>query len=150
MNLEMQVCSLELSKKLKALGVKQDSLFYYQNNPYNDGQDCIDIMIKELSSENGENVIINTESENEYNPKYSAFTASELGEMLPISIYLKDKRKELIFFKHSKDHSVFYRNLKEVHYTDETFCCGEHDKTEANARAKMLIYLIENKLIEVV
>ena len=29
MKLEDQVCSLELAKKLKELGVKQDSLFYW-------------------------------------------------------------------------------------------------------------------------
>jgi len=36
MKLENQVCSLELAKKLKELGVKQESLFYWR---YNDGMD---------------------------------------------------------------------------------------------------------------
>jgi len=71
-----QVCSLELAKILKELNVKQNGLFYYQNNPYINGDECIDLMIIENKSVDGENVIINTECENDLNPTYSAFTSS--------------------------------------------------------------------------
>jgi hypothetical protein len=32
MELEKQVCNLELAQKLKKLGVKQESLFYWRSN----------------------------------------------------------------------------------------------------------------------
>jgi hypothetical protein len=32
MNLEQQVCSLELAKRLKELGVKQDSFFFWKRD----------------------------------------------------------------------------------------------------------------------
>lgn len=76
MKLEQQVCSLELSKKLKELGVKQESLFYWSN--------CCE---KEFTLEcslwhdietwewgNG-HTLENVET------KYSAFTVAELGEI---------------------------------------------------------------------
>lgn len=67
MPLEKQVTSLELSKKLENLGVKQDSLFYHDNH-----------------SEYGEGWLITQEPESdEY---ISAFTVAELGELLPAHI----------------------------------------------------------------
>jgi hypothetical protein len=132
-NLENQVCSLELSKRLKELGVKQESLFYYQNNPYNDGEECIVLMITEARSINNENAIINTECENNINAKIAAFIASELGELLPLFIEIERDC-------YADDGEYLWRII----------CC-EHeifDENETNARAKMLIYLLENKLME--
>jgi len=60
---------------------------------------------------------------------YNAYTVAELGEMLPIK-------------------SSTHRNFKDA-YVCEVENIEEYQvaKTEANARAKMLIYLKENKLI---
>ena len=125
MNLENQVCSLELSKRLKELGVKQESLFYYQNQPFNDGTNDIGICIKEIISANNGNSIMNTYSMDEFDePIYSAFTVAELGEML---------QWEKLY--------IFNVPEKLLKYVD-----GRN--TEADARAKMLIYLLENKLME--
>lgn len=74
MKLEDQVCNLELSKKLKELGVKQESLFYHYNEPYNDGED--DWVITTFED-------YKTTYENKSEP-YSAYTVAELGEMLPV------------------------------------------------------------------
>ena len=63
MKIEDQVCSLELAKQLKELGVKQDSLFYINANGnlfYKDNPTKIE--------------------------GYSAFTATELCEGLPARI----------------------------------------------------------------
>ena len=67
MKLEDQVCSLELAKKLKELGVKQESLFYwwFVRNDMGD-----DVFVSDTKPVNG----------TEY---WSAFTVAELGEMLP-------------------------------------------------------------------
>lgn len=137
MNIESQVCSLELAKRLKELGIKRDSLFYYQNNPYNDGQDCMDFMISECFTRERSNAIINSECENDNNPKYAAFTSTELGEMLPSIGYGKLNRNNKWVCNYS--HTV--NPHKKDYYIE--------DESEANARAKMLIHLIENNLIKV-
>jgi hypothetical protein len=60
----------------------------------------------------------------------SAFTVAELGEMLP---------ENIITFKFKEMYECCF--LNSPHRTNFTF------KTEANARAKMLIYLLENGFI---
>ena len=73
MKIEDQVCSLELSKKLKELGVKQDSIFYWINGVITDIN---------VSPEQTRNLWYPAHSYT----LYSAFTVAELGEMLPPSI----------------------------------------------------------------
>jgi len=98
MKLEDQVVSLELARKLKALGVEQKSLFKWTD---------------EIS---GKPYIVYSQDKN-YSYHYSAFTVAELGEML--GIHLGEFRPQLA------------------------------DETEADYRAKMLIHLIESKVVEV-
>lgn len=139
MKLESQVCSFDLAKRLKELGVKQDSLFYYQNNPYNDGEECIDLMIVEEFSKNNENLIINTECENDDNPKYSAFTVAELGKMLPKSLWTPTS-ENLMHCRPANRLGFWCVVYNTKVWTEE--------KTEADARAQMLIYLLEQGLIK--
>jgi hypothetical protein len=109
--LKRQLTSLELSKVLKDLGVKQESLFYW-HNPFND--DYWEPTASKRAYIEKKNV----------NPEnYSAFTVSELGEMLRWeNLYIFGTPKELL------------------HHID-----GKN--TEADARAKMLIYLLEKKMV---
>ena len=112
MKLEDQVCSLDLAKRLKELGVKQESLFHW-------GCDGSGFSYLEPSNES-------------VWPKkwlYSAFTVAELGEMLN-SFEIRSGR-----------------------YNDQNCTCFSedrsfHEPTEANARAKCLIYLLEKKFIK--
>jgi hypothetical protein len=60
----------------------------------------------------------------------AAFTVAELGEMLPETYY-----------SGSNQFGSYWCST--VNVTDRTFVAD----TEADARAKMLIYLVENKLI---
>jgi len=123
MKLEDQVTSLELSKKLKELGVEQESLWCW-----------VCKRGRKWTSEEDHWFLHETESSYNYkgNDKCSAFTVAELGEMIEIPFSSSQEKidSRIIEFK-VKD------NLENV--------SGD---TEANARAKMLIYLIENKLIE--
>jgi hypothetical protein len=154
MKLENQVTSLKLSKKLKELGVKQESLFYWSNarleTMYED-EACTQIINYEefiltqyVPTEKG------SMGEDEIDPKkikcYSAFTVAELGQMLPEKAHkgLVNADYRLWSGKVPQDGKwelMYINNL-----SSQDYFRVEAD-TEANARAKMLIYLLENKLI---
>ena len=127
MKIEEQVVSLELATKLKSLRVKQDSLFYWGLNDAFPCNNEIIFFVEEL--------IDNKLKDG----GYSAFTASELLEMLPAEI--EDRKIHLY-----KDNDNWI-----IEYTDG-WGAGEYiepfeDNNLCNALAKMLIYLIENNLI---
>lgn len=69
-----------------------------------------------------------------YTGDYIAFTVAELGEMLP---------EGNISYRVDKDWYIPVTNP--IKYWMDEFPC----KTEANARAKMLIYLLENKIMSI-
>jgi len=134
--IEDHVVSLELSKKLKELGVKQESEFSWvvgeSKLPFLDDTDTAKMII-ELDKDN-----------QEVRPKlYSAFLSSELGEMLPKGCTTYKP------FNSTKDYLCWYRVGGQLKYKPHQ---GEdlrfEANTEANAKAKCLIYLIENGLLE--
>ena len=131
MKLEDQVCSLELAVKLKELGVKQESLFCYQ--PIENEKDSVwprQFNLTEFAHP----------SEDE---RVAAFTVAELGEMFPAIL---DNEYYFTSVKLDDLHhwGADYRNWK----TNDLFCLWDTEaETEANARAKMIIHLIENKLM---
>lgn len=119
MEIIKQVCGLELSKKLKGLGCKQESLFYW-TRPF-DGKRHYKHILDYKES-------MCWDEDCKHNP-ISAFTVAELGEML----------NEYIFFE-----GRTIGNKWLFSFGDQQAVYGE---TEVEARAKMLIYLLENKLI---
>lgn len=123
MKLEQQVCSLELAKRLKGLGVKQESLFWWVKVKH-DGEHFVKM----------EGTIAYWEAKRlGFDDIYSAFTVAELGEMLPAGIVQTDKCKKETDLK---EWALYLAGSKHHVFSDN----------EADARAKMLIYLIENKL----
>jgi len=122
MKLEDQVCSLELAKKLKELGVDQDSYFYW----------C---RIRDLETDHvsikSESQIENLENYYQVDKITSAFTVAEIGEMLPH------------FFDSWHEVGTWEYSIKLDRDGGMTFCA----KTEADARAKTLIYLLEKGFI---
>jgi hypothetical protein len=121
MKLENQVTNLELSKKLKELGVKQESLFWWVGSKNDEW------FVMSLRSDEKDLMVGGKEGRKE---GYSAFTVAELGEMLPKQ------------FGTTKDHQDRWYVYNRIGYEEQ------YADTEANARAKMLIYLIENKLMQ--
>jgi len=123
MKLEDQVCSLDLAKKLKELGVKQESYFtWYQ------GIGGVWYLGDPAESMNNAVEIGHTTA-----PQFNfvaAFTVAELGEMLPLNHYTMRNQWE-----------------QWTPCNDERALPSESAPTEADTRAKMLIYLLENKLI---
>lgn len=157
MKLENQVCSLELAKKLKELGVKQESLFYWMVNhqvskddiAYGSYDDWYLEYIDEVPSS-----ILSGENKERQNETYCAFTVAELGEMLPnyISRYpdgfyywqFKANEENDCEGKWQCYYKPAYGNLKQQIES----LCETYSNTEANARAKCLIYLIEQGIIK--
>ncbi len=105
--LTWQVSNLELSKRIKELGVKQKSLWWWSSSGLGQAM-----------------------AKHEPTPNWiSAFTVAELGDILKDAIFPID----LPYFQ---DRYWRHDDLEEL------------IDTEANARAKMLIYLLENGLIK--
>lgn len=128
MELEKQVTSLELSKKLKELGVKQESITGWRLRYVTSNDDIV----------NSEWVIVTNGFIEEWvgDEACSAFTVAELLDMCPASTTLL-KRTDL----ETKKIPRYYAETFE-HYRD-----SDSDENPANALARMLIQLIENKLI---
>ena len=113
-----QLTNLKLSKRLKELGVKQESLWWwlsFTNKPHK-------LRVREAFG------VMDDET-------YSAFTVAELGEMLPENLDQKREyyKQNLSILKSAGGFRVMYNE------TGISF----FEKTEADARAKCLIYLLE-------
>lgn len=140
MKLEDQVCSLDLSKKLKELGMKQDAMWsWWHDKTHNDFN--VWPSKPPPTDEAGER----------WENLGSAPSVAELGEMLPTTIDNKYDDKTMWLYMRNMHHTggtassycVWYANGR----AEETRLVEE--RTEANARAKMAIYLIVNKLMEI-
>jgi hypothetical protein len=125
MKLEDQVCSIEYAKKLKELGVKQESLFYYVNIPRKDKayDDCWTLL-------HSADEILDSCFIPENPDKAAAFTVAELFEMLPEG-YSLNKASDL-FYCEKRSHGGGFASAK----------------NPADTVAKMLIYLLENEFME--
>ena len=131
MKLEEQVTSLEISKRLKELGVKQESLYgwRYKHNAH------------------GEYVLWSSGSSEEFvgDESYSAFTVAELGEMLYLFGIIEFPFLE--FYSHAKIQCWKFKNPFTELVEEKIVLNPKNEMTEAEARGKMLIYLLENKLV---
>jgi hypothetical protein len=146
MKLEQQVCSLDLAKRLKELGVKQESYFHWYQG----------FRAEWHLGDTGEMMNHAVDVGQMTAPQFvsasaSAFTVAELGEMLPKTI-------KKISVRGVPQKSDYYLDISwcesdkkwRYSYSNPTYnACVDmwFETKEADARAKMLIYLIENKLI---
>lgn len=146
MELKDQVTSLEISKRLKELGVKQDGAFSW---------------VKRFDTEaKAERIFLWQTIPNPYLEDFSAFTVSELGEMLPSHIIIK--QPVIVSAEEDEEQEFWYwlsvdksdDGLWFVNYGDNEEiapCFKDWDDiqatTEADARGKMLIHLLENGLL---
>lgn len=132
MKIENQCVSLELAKKLKDLGCKQESYFYW---------------IEEENERFGIYGIGDANPKTYWSVPYiSAFTVAELGEMLPAQLHIE------VSVQHPVHQFITEKQFSQWHAV--YICAGCMGKlgsqiahTEADARAAMLVYLLENKLI---
>lgn len=136
MKLEDQVVSLELAKKLKELGFKQDSLFDWQRSWHDKPYKLNPGGTWETLDKDG---------------RISAYTVAELGEMFKPG-YGSFKNKEISKFSYKKSGTEVREQFEFVCFAPYTLGTPfkqptMSDDKEADARAKMLIYLKENNLI---
>lgn len=124
MQLEQQVCFLGLAKKLKELGVEQESLWFWVKSI------VYGWMVASKSN------VFGLES-------YPAFTVSELGVLLPEIVVDEEDGSEFSVI-HFENMGSFYTAYNYNNTNENVFVEGAY--SEADARAKMLIYLIENEL----
>jgi hypothetical protein len=128
MTIENHVTSLKLSKRLHELGVRQKSLFCWITN----------------QRTNKWTVVYG--SNHSFDLAYPAYLASELGEMLPQIINIKGISHKWLSAKYDRDEmTVWEATLKTYQQENLKFFPADN---EANARAKMMIYLLENDLIK--
>ena len=131
MPLKKECCSLELARQLKELGVEQNSLFYWVEDVFRGGGYTGDYYLNNEVSDEKLRLYYSEERAGHY---YSAFTSSELGEMLPWYFSIE---------KHTNDWRCGFVNAKGKMKDVPTFSA----ETMANAMAKMMAYLLKNKLI---
>ena len=128
MKKELQVCTIEQAQKLRELGAPQKEAIYFWDE---DGSG---------------NLIRSLDASARLIGCVAAYTVAELGEMLPA--YMTSKEDGIRGFLHSIDVSG---DGWECYYERNDMGVAMHNiqtgKTEAQARAAMLIYLLENKLI---
>lgn len=122
--IEKHVTSLELSRRLKGLGCPQRSYF-------------------DWVKENGELTIWNPTQVSDYvtgNQEFlcSAYLSSELGEWMPEFVKT---------YKRSGEYWCDYLYLENPRL-DEDYARTEVQSIEANAKAKMLIWLVENNYLD--
>lgn len=123
-HLEKQVTSLELSERLKSIGVKQESHFVWYPGHGDDTQPVRYFLQSTFDS--------NYDSDFwPLDKAFAAFTVAELGEILPV---------------HTKSYKVcdypqWYCNSPASKDYEESA------NTEAEARGLMLEYLIKSKLL---
>ena len=147
MNIQDQLVSLELSKKLYEAGVRAESAFYWVEGleiaEYPEDGDSYESWLQddslELVNKERAEVAINIKDSGDYDDVdsvhyYPAYSVAELGEILPHGFY---------------SCKVSYRGGGWVCGNDSDEIQEAFARTEADARAKMLLHLISSGVIEV-
>lgn len=127
MNLKSQVCSLELAKRLDELSVPQSSLFYWVREKI-----FPEFTIQYISWFDDLDVSASLSENYEH---YAAFTTAELGNMLPSNV-----RSQKIYHSDGWVCHVYFQSMDD---NDDDIREDFIGNTEANARAAMLVWLIE-------
>ena len=159
MKSEQQVCSLELAQKLKELGINQESVWWWV---FTD-EERWELVCKSIGYNftNSSKSYIKVPTYNDEGYGYrevkkmcSTFTVAELGEMLPnyVSISLcgggrNAERAGYLVCSNANARENWIKSLAsrcdyEINFKEI------RDKKMADAMAKMLIHLLENKLID--
>ena len=136
MKLEDQVCSLDLAKRLKELGVKQESLFYWRfyhwPSSSSEGRWALTETLPSLSVIEQEN---------------SAFTVAELLGKIPKIIENKGDEINSSYLRIFTDECISWCVAHDgIGY--QLYYDNSDDPNLSNVLAKMLIKLIEQNIVK--
>jgi len=136
--IEQQVVSLELAKRLKTLGVRQESAHYWR-----DDRDCAhnELVPDCKDCEHVVELLIDPVKDNSpyFLSFYSAFTFVELWIKLPTGINLIECSY------HVTENAISIRDTEERFKNVPALFCQDYNI--ANLAARFLIYLIENSYL---
>jgi hypothetical protein len=150
MKLKDQVCSLEPAKELQKLGVKQESYFWWVQQVKEIPPRDVHFLprYEPLDADEPKSWVLLDRKSQHGGESISAFTVAELGEMLPLDVNIPTASGK----KRKDNHRVTF-----AHWSQGWKCGLNHltahfhmkivEETEANARAKMLTYLLEKNLL---
>lgn len=132
MRIEDQTCTLEQAKRLKELGVKQDSIFCYCHVSTSHEDSVIDILPTKWNLKDLPDLATTHIAD--------AFTVAELGEMLSKVEYEAWGNNAFMTWYTYMPYGWYcgFRNSKKIERNHTGY------ETEVHARAAMLIYLLEN------
>ena len=127
--LEHQVCSRELAKRLEELGVRQESVFWWVDT--------------KLTYTGG------LAAHAQRTGSIAAFTVAELGEMLPDELIIPSKNGKPYthWLRFGRYRGVGHRFWCAYPGGTTRTNLEERAHTEADARAQLLIYLLEHHLL---
>jgi len=143
MEINKQVCNLELAKQLKKLGVKQKSLFWWQIDwnhivVSTDFEGHMPLSFETSTRDKRKRVWVRHPENN-----ISAFTVAELGEMLPD--FVQAKKWPAVWTMWYEDDAKDANGWPRLPHIQPAAHDGD---SEADYRARVLIYLLENNLIK--
>ncbi len=151
MNIELQVCSLDLARKLKELGVNKSSIFGWCHHNYGNKRDWV--IITGNYNHNpflwgGDDCKLQEQKDREI----AAYTSAELIDLLPTSFECRNEIDNLESCEKVYLRIVKYLDNYHVSYfdhDDQWFSWHRIEEVKlSDALAKMLIHLIEQKLVE--
>lgn len=142
MKLEDQVCSLELAKRLKELGVKQESYLYWHLAKFS-----------EVKNHNVPDMWIITDLRSRKTllpDECSAFTVAEIWGKLPHKLDADNLTSFLVMKKVEQNDGTgvinTILNYEMISGTIHPWC--QNEENPADACAKMLIHLIDQGLVK--
>ena len=143
LSLEQQVISLALAQTLKALGVAQESLYVWSVPVPARAKDEVE---RKAVERVGTGLYEATAAWTDVFDTYAAFTSVELGALLPAVIEIEGRDRWL---RIEKDDGVSAPSVWRVQYEEEGQEVGPsfEAEREADARAQVLIYLLEHHLL---
>jgi hypothetical protein len=140
MNLEQQVCSLELAKKLKSLGVKQESFFAWVYSP-EPGREWEAHLISKDMTEYPDKPYLSQQA--------CAFTVAELGDMIHNNVneWAQGWNDSGCFYHFQYGPKGAGSMMKTPMFGNKFSALDS--ETEADARAEFLIHLIKEGVVKV-